>query len=300
VNAITPAFAFDLASERFDTYVAQSFAATKASRHVRDRLIAQVDAGTVDHMLLRAKMGLGTLPDAVNRQAALNVIDFHFEPLVMPSMAVSQATAYLRAVEDTLQVREASGLDAPGPLWVDTVHHVCVFSVLFQLAAFLGRERGFDRIILLHQGQRPEPRLGIVTNLLRRVHGIALVSVPLQGPWLAKLGQLATPNTAIFYLSDMPPGAFGGGTDRKRSRSTVTLYSAPDTMFRVATVSGSTILARRLGAAQIALDYPDAGGIRITPHPGEEESLLCPLEDWIFWPLLGTSGGRSADALSRD
>lgn len=288
MNAITPAFGFDLASERFDTYVAKAFASTKATRHMRDRLIAQVDAGTLDRMLLRSRTGLTTFSEAASRRAALNVIDFHFEPLVLPGMSVSQATAYLRAIEVSLHIRQADGLDAPGPLWVDTVHHVCVFSVLFQLAAHLRQRRGFDRIVLLHQGQRPEPRLGIMVDLLRRVHSIALVTVPLQGPWLAKLGQLATPNSAIFYLGDMPPEAFGRvAAERPRMKSSITLYGAPDVMLRAATVSGSAALARRLGATRIALEYPDPGSIGIRPHPDDAASLLCPLEDWIFWPLLG-------------
>ncbi|WP_163468499.1 hypothetical protein, partial [Klebsiella michiganensis] len=71
-------------------------------------------------------------------------------PLVLPGLSVAQATAYLRAVETSLSQVEAEGLDAPGPLWIDTLHHACVFSVLFQLAAHLRRRRGCDRIVLLH------------------------------------------------------------------------------------------------------------------------------------------------------
>jgi hypothetical protein len=145
VNAITPPHSFDLAADRFDTLVANAFAANRASRHVRDDLIAQVDGDRLDHMLLRARSGVVALADAVNRKAALNIIDFAFEPLVMQGMSTDQAMWYLGAVENTLQFHEARGLDGFGPLWVDTVHHVCVFSVLFQLAAFLGRTRGSSR-----------------------------------------------------------------------------------------------------------------------------------------------------------
>jgi hypothetical protein len=196
VNAITPASAFDLTADRFDSLVSRAFAASKESRHVRDRLIAQVDGGRLDHMLLRARSGIMALSDAVNRRAALNSIDFAFEPIVLQNMSTDQAIRYLAAVENTLHIREARGLDSSGPLWVDTIHHVCVFSVMFQLAVFLGKNRKFSQVVLLHQGQRPEPRLRIIADLLRRAHGVALVLLPLQGNWFQRLGRL-TPSSTI-------------------------------------------------------------------------------------------------------
>jgi hypothetical protein len=306
VNAITPARAFDLTAERFDRLVADTFAASKASRHVRDRLIAQVDEGRLDHMLLRARSGLMTLPDAVNRKAALNIIDFTFEPFVMQGMSADQAVRYLGAVENTLHIREARGLDQSGPLWVDTVHHVCVFSVLFQLAAFLGKNGRFRQVILLHQGQRPEPRLRIVTDLLRRAHGVALVLLQLQGHWFSRLARLTTPSTVIFYLTDMPPEAFPQAANRQRSRSRLLLgHSASKdareraygqgAALEVETICGSQSFARRLGAARIVLDYPSTDSVRIRPVDADEPTMsLCPLEDWVFWPLLGDATQQEA------
>jgi hypothetical protein len=321
VNAITPAHTFDLTAERFDRLVADTFAASKASRHVRDRLIAQVDEGRLDHMLLRARSGLMTLPDAVVRKAALNIIDFTFEPLVMQGMSADQVLRYLGAVENTLHIREARGLDQFGPLWVDTVHHVCVFSVLFQLAAFLGKNGRFRQVILLHQGQRPEPRLRIITDLLRRAHGVTLVLLQLQGPWFSRLARLATPGTAIFYLTDMPPEAFPQAAAKsQRSRSHLLLghsaskdareraYGASKdarecaygqgAALEVETICGSQSFARRLGAARIVLDYPSSDSVRIRPADAEEPTTaLCPLEDWVFWPLLG--GATRQEAIMR-
>jgi hypothetical protein len=295
VNAITSASAFDLTADRFDSLVANTFAASKESRHVRDRLIAQVDGGRLDHMLLRARSGIMALSDAVNRKAALNSIDFVFEPIVMQNMSTDQAMKYLGAVENTLHVREARGLDCPGPLWVDTIHHVCVFSVLFQLTAFLGKNRRFGQAVLLHQGQRPEPRLRIIADLLRRAHGIALVLLPLQGNWFARLGRLTTPDTVIYYLTDMPPEAFPQAAKRERGRSRLQLTHGQGAALQVETVSGSQSFARRLGATRIALDYPAMDSLRIRPV-GVDESVvsLCPLEDWVFWPLLGTARQQAA------
>jgi hypothetical protein len=297
VNAITPSRAFDLTADRFDSLVANTFAASKASRHVRDRLIAQVDEGRIDHMLLRARSGVMALSDAVNRKAALNIIDFAFEPFVMQGMSTDQAIRYLGAVENTLHIREAGGLDGFGPLWVDTIHHVCVFSVLFQLAAFLGKKRKFSQVVLLHQGQRPEPRLRIVVDLLRRAHGVVLVLLPLQGHWFPRLARLTTPGTVIFYLTDMPPEAFPQAARRQRHRSRLLLTHEAGVALQVETISGSQSFARRLGATRIMLDYPSTDSVRIRPVDAEEPTTsLCPLEDWLFWPLLGDTVRQQAIA----
>lgn len=288
MNALAPIGQFDLTEKRFDTHVTRAFASTSQTRHMRDRLIADLHAGAFDEMLLRARTGLPALSDASERRAALNVIDYAFEPLVVPSLSVTQATAYFAAVEDSLVVSEAAGLDGPGPLWLDTVHHVCVFSVLFRMAVHLGSRRGCNRIVLLHQGQRPEPRLVLVANVLRRVHGIALVLLPLRNRWFFELVRLTTPDTVIFALADMPPEAFGRRLAAGRGGTRLELHAEPDLSLRVETISGSSVFARRLGAAQMVLDYPQADRVRIRPWDGTG-TVRCPLEDWVFWPLLGGS-----------
>lgn len=295
MNAIAPASFSDLVADRFDTYVASAFASTKAKRHMRDRLIERVHAGAMDPMLLRARHGLAAVSEAVERKAALNIIDFAFESLVLSSLSVAQAASYFAAVENTLRLSEASGLDGPGPLWVDTVHHTCVFSVLFQLAAFIGRHRSVDRVVLLHQGQRPEPRLGVVANLIRKVHGMALVRVPLQGRWFHDVVRLTTPSTAIYYLTDMPPEAFGRTAGLRRGLSRLDLYGAPDISLGIDTLSGSATFARRLGATHAVLDYPERDRIRVRPYAAAG-AARCPIEDWIFWPLLGAKTRPSAVA----
>lgn len=294
MNAISPASTFETPAERFDTHVARAFASTMATRRMRDRLIAQVHSGELDRLLLRRGAGLAKLPDAVERQAAVNAIDFAFEPLVLPGLSVAQATAYLQAIENSLKVGEASGLDAPGPYWVDTVHHVCVFSVLFQFAAYLRRYRGCDRIVLLHQGQRPEPRLAVVRNLLRQVHGVALLCLPLQGRWFHELTRLTTPTCAIYYLADMPRDVVGLAQNASpRGRSRIDLYAPPGIYRPVDTVSGSHSFARRLGATHLVLDYPLADRLRLRPFD-EASSPACPIEDWVFWPVLAGGDARPA------
>lgn len=285
MNAILPAGSFDLTAARFDTYVARAFASTSATRHMRDRLIERVYAGTLDPLLLRARDGLGAVSEATEYKAALNVIDFAFEALVLPGLSARQASSYFAAVENTLRLSEASGLDGPGPLWLDTVHHACVFSVLFQMAVLIGRRRRIDRIILLHQGQRPEPRLELFANVIRKAHGMALLRVPLHGRWFHELARLTTPGTMVVYLTDMPPEALDRTAESRRGLSRLDLYGAPGITLSLDTLSGSATFAQRLGATHLVLDYPEPDRIRVLPYSGAT-AARCPIESWIFWPLL--------------
>ena len=290
MNALTPARTF-AAQARFDTLVAEAFASDKAARHVRDRLIARLHRGAYDGLLLRRAEGFSAIPEAAERRAALNAIDFAFEPLVLASLSVAQADAYFAGIEAVLRVGQAQGLDRPGPLWLDTVHHSCVFSVLYRMAAFLKARRGVSDVVLLHQGLRPEPRLGIAVKVLARVHGVRLHLLPLRGDWFGELARRATPQTAILSLTDMPREAFQAAPPR-RALGRIELHAGPDARRTVETVSGSPVFARRLGAAHLVLDYPGRGTIRLRPHDGEP--ALCPVEDWVFWPVLAARGPASS------
>jgi hypothetical protein len=292
MNAVSPARSF-AAQARFDTLVAEAFAGSQASRHARDRLIARLHRGAFDGLLLRRAEGFAAIPEALERRAALNAIDFAFEPLVLASLSVAQADAYFAGIEAVLRVGQAQGLDRPGPLWLDTVHHACVFSVLYRMAAFLKARRGIGDIVLLHQGLRPEPRLGIAVKVLGRVHGVRLHLLPLRGDWFGQLARRATPQTAIFSLSDMPREAFGAAPPR-RALGRIALHAGAEARRVVETVSGSGVFARRLGATHLVLDYPARGTIRLRPHDGGP--ALCPVDDWVFWPVLVARGPASSRA----
>lgn len=286
MNAVSPARTF-AAQARFDTVVAEAFAATRTTRHARDRLIARLHRGAYDGLLLRQAEGFSALPEASERRAALNAIDFAFEPLVLGSLSVAQADAYFAGIEAVLRVGPAEGLDRPGPLWLDTVHHACVFSVLYRMAAFLKARRRIGTVVLLHQGLRPEPRLGLAANVLARMHGVALHLLPLRGHWFAELARRATPDLAVFSLCDMPREALGP-IPARRLRARLDLHAGPGLRRGVETVSGSEVFARRLGAAHLVLDYPSRDRIRVRPHDGGP--ALCPVEDWVFWPVLVARG----------
>lgn len=286
MNFMAPAYGFDLKPERFDTHVTKAFEAAP-TRRTYDKLVGQLGKGQFDHMLLKRLDGLEGLSEAANGKAARNVIDFSFEPLVLKSMSAPQLAAYFQAVENTIRLTDAAALAPEGPLWLDSVHHSCVFSVLFRIAALVAQHRGFRRLVLLHQGQRPEPRLGMLGTLLRQIPQVEPVFLPLNGRWFQALSQIMTPRTAVFYLTDMPAEAFqrnGGQRDRKLSR--LRLYTEGGPSIHLDTLSGSAVFAARLRATHLVVEYPRPDRISIRPFAPDKPSL-CPLEDWIFWPLIG-------------
>lgn len=277
-------------AERFDIAVMRAFAADP-SRHTRDQLIAAVDAGRHGTRLLRSAGGFSGLSAAEERRAALTSIDFAFEQIVMPTLSLAQAKAYCEAVERSLQFGDVSGLDGRGPLWVDTVHHSCVFSVLFQFATHLREMRHADRGVLLHQGDRPEPRLGTVAKLAAQLLKVPFVTVPMRGSWFRDLAAGATPHTVILSMADMPAVAFPAASQRRQAL--LELHTASGLRRQVDVVSGSALLARRLGASHLVLDYPQPDLIRIAPYaPGRPAA--CPLVDWVFWPVLVGTGPTPA------
>jgi hypothetical protein len=88
----------------------------------------------------------------------------------------------------------------------------------------------------------------------------------------------------------MPPEAFPQAARRERGRSRLLLTRESGPVLQVETVSGSQSFARRLGATRIVLDYPSPDSLRIRPVRADEAAVsVCPLEDWVFWPLLGTA-----------
>ncbi|KAI94900.1 hypothetical protein T281_08415 [Rhodomicrobium udaipurense JA643] len=280
-----PRYAFNLTPDRFDTHVMSVFEDTAQSRFNRDRLLADVQGGRYDDMLPRSLGGLERLSDEANVKAAQNVIDFHFEPIVLATMPVPQARDYFHALERVMTLKSTAPLDEGGPLWIDCLHHACVFSALFQIGTHLIRQRGYRRTVLLHQGQRPEPRLAVIANVLQKYHGMRPDYIRLTGNWFFTLSQLVTPDTAIFYLADMPIEVSSRKAPRERQPTLLQLDVAPDFAVRLETLSASATLAKRLGATHLVLDFPGSGQIAIRAYD-PAAPMRCPFEEWVFWPAV--------------
>jgi hypothetical protein len=285
-NRMPQGYAFNLDLDRFDNHVLNAYRDGTVARWTRDRLIAQVCEGKLDHFLLTRVEGLENLPVAAAEKAAINVIDFLFEPFVLRTMSVPQLASYFQRVHKTFPRQDVSGLDADGPLWIDTLHHACSFSITYELIAYLVRQRGYRGIVLLHQGQRQEMRLDLIAKVMRQVLNIEPDYMLLTGHWFSLLAQKTGPDTAIFYLADMPQDTSKSTAPKERRSYTIQLDPAPDTPVRLETLSGSRVFARRLGAVHVVLDYPHRDCLRVRPFDAGAPVALCPVEDWMFWPLL--------------
>jgi len=279
-------FGFNPHGDRFDTMVATAFQDVGRVRHVRDELIAGVHSGRFDRRLANAVPGLEDLPIESCRQAAVNLIDFQFEPLVLPSMTEDQRHEYFVGLKTTTPAESVSGLGG-GPLWLETAHHMCVFSALHNVIAHLGKRYDYRRVTVLHQGLRPEPRLSLVADLLAKRHRVQARFIQFNGDWFSTLAGTTTPDTVIIYLSDVPPETSRRAAPGKREPARLALSTPVDLVAEVATFPGGEILARRLKARHVVLEYPRSDRLRIRPFDPEDRTIRMPLEDWIFWPLLG-------------
>ena len=284
-HPIAASHRFDLRQERFDIHVMKALA-SEGSLQVRENLIADVRAGRYDHLLLHRREDVDGISADESERAAINVIDFHFEPLVMPTMPVAQANAYFQDLVKVMAVEYAAAEPGAVPLWIDTVHHACVFSVSYQFASHLVLQYGYRNVALVHQGLRPEPRLDVFARTLQHTTGVRPVFVRLDGVWFATLSRMTTPDTAIFYLTDLPPETTARRAPRPRQHTRLHLTAGARVAAAMETLSGSAVLARRLGAAHLVIEYPSATRVRVRPYDAARPVTLCPLADWIFWPAI--------------
>jgi hypothetical protein len=276
---------FDLRRERFDIHVMEALA-SEGSLQARESLVADVRAGRYDHLLLHRRGDVAGISADESERAAINLIDFHFEPLVMRTMPATQANAYFRDLVKVMAIEYAAAEPGAVPLWIDTVHHACVFSVTYQFASHLVLQYGYRSVALLHQGLRPEPRLDVFARTLQHATGVRTVFVRLEGAWFATLSRITTPDTAIFYLTDLPPETTARRAPRLRQHARLHLTAGARIAAAMETLSGSAAFARRLGAAHLVVEYPSATRIRVRPYDAARPVTLCPLADWIFWPAI--------------
>ncbi len=263
--------------DRLDLIAADALASIP--RWKRDNLIAQVHAGRLDHLLPGRHPGLEAFPAAANKRAAINIIDNAFEALVLPTMNQQQLDQYFTACAKTLRMPKMEGIEENGPLWLDTVHHVCNFSVIYTLSAQLHRN-GYRKFIVLHQWAKTEPRMELLMK-----GGGWWSFIPFEPGWFKTLLSQASPDAAIFYPVDFPLDAPGLLEPDERSLSMVRL-GAKGISVQTETVTGSAAIARKLGAAHMVLDYPAGGTVEMRRFDGVNPVAHCPLEDWLFWPAL--------------
>lgn len=269
--------------DRLDLIAAEALASIP--RYRRDNLIAHIHAGRLEHLLPKNLAGQEALPTALRKRAAINIVDYAFEALVLPTMNFDQLNQYFLACNKTLQMPNMANVVDHGPLWFDTVHHVCNFSVIYTLAAQL-RNKGYRKFIVLHQGDKPEPRLDLLTR-----GGGWWTFIKFEPGWIEALAENASPDSAIFYPADVPLDAPDLLEPHKQGQSIVRL-GANGRPIQIELVTGSAAVARKLGAVHMVLDYPSGGKLELRRFDSVNPAVQCPLEDWAFWPALAPTPAR--------
>ncbi len=275
---------FDLDRVRLDTVVQRLLTEKGSERRAKDRLTDQILQG--DHTALRPERiaGFEGISQATANRAMFNVIDFFFEQLVLASMKDDKRLHYFISIEASIRLDTPAMLDFGRPIVIETVHHVAVFSMIVLLAARLRAQGGKDRIILLHQAQRPEPRLEYAAQIIRNYLGFQTISVPMTGNWFRQLSASMSPTTVLLYLGDMPPDAKKQDNTR---RELILSDKGSAATGLVETLSAAARLADLLGADHFTLDYPDPCAASL--KPAASAPLQCPLKDWVFWPALASA-----------
>ncbi len=276
---------FDLEQQRFDVEVMARLASEEGARPAYEWLLAELEGGSFDHLLPDKHLGLKDLSSSLIARSAKNIVDFHFEPYVLQSMLNEQLRHYFLSVDKTLPLAELDWIRNHNPLWIDTVHHVCIFSIIYKLSEHLVTELGYRGLVLLHQGLRPEPRLDVFAQLFQQTLGIRPLYIPLREQWMSTLVKATTPDTMIFYLTDMPPEATARTASGPRRGTHLQLDCPNEGMIDVETLSGSEVFAKRLDAQHMVMDFPRRTSIRCRQFDKAVATTCC-LEDWAFWPLL--------------
>jgi hypothetical protein len=202
----------------------------------------------------------------------------------------AQLFQYFSAIETSMVMRGPINGSYGRGLLVETIHHNAIFSIGMVLARELGRQAGKNRMILVHQGDRPEPRLDLIGRILQKYCNMQCYGVPMKGAWFKQLKQLMTPTTAVIYLADMPvPGVETNPQSGAYHRNIC--LSLENAACVVSSVSAVSKLSKILKVDHITMDFPDRGTVELISDVDLSMPLRCPFQDWAFGPAVKFSPG---------
>ena len=273
--------------DRLDLTIMRAYSTSESPRATRTRLLHRWrEDELLSRLVLSRIEGLSAIAPEEDERGVRNLADYWFEPLVMPTMSLGQARDYFLSVKKSLRF-ELGEISPPTdrPLILESVHHCCVFSVLYATIQLLVAGHGFRKAILLHLRDPLDPRAATGQILVERVLQVETVCLRLEGAWLATLGREMSDRTVLIYFGDMPPSLFPDRYQPGKTSSRVHFYARPDVAVDVEGISIARFLARRHRAGHHLLDYPEPGTVRLRPWRRGAE-LHCPLADWVFWPAL--------------
>lgn len=274
---------------RLDLFVMRAYRDQGDVRQVREQVVQEWrQKPELARLALSRFDGLSRISAEQDDRAVRTIADYWFEALFLPTMNLGQARDYFLAVQESMQLEVDDSVPPPSdrPLILQTLHHSCIFSILYVIIQYLVAGYDFRKFVLLHLRDPLDPRLEICKKLVEEVLGVEGAFIQLEGDWLANLRREMTDRSVFIYMGDMPPSLFRDRHRPGKTSSTIKLYAEPDIDIAVEGISTASILARRFRAGHHLLDFPTANTVRLRPCTGSPVELECPLTDWVFWPAL--------------
>lgn len=282
-------YTFDYTQDRLDVAVVEALANKEEMWAAYCKLIEGLKNPDEQTQTLNSIRGLHRVSDSTNSLASKNIIDYYFESAVLTSMGGEQLERYISHIEQCFAFTSVTGLGDVGPIWVDTVHHCCVYSVLTRLGHHVITMGRIDHIVLLLRPDIGDPRLEVLKSYIASVYGVTLEFVYLSDKWMRQLNNIITDSTLCVSMCDMPNEIYSRRINKVTAKQIesnyLKLYYDDMNSISVECITDYSTLARRLRANHVVLDYPTEREVQIRPYD-PDVAPSCPIGSWVFWPRL--------------
>ena len=240
-------------------------------------------------LALSQQPGLERVTDKEDETSFRHLVDYYFEPYFVESMNPSHLNAYLCSIEDRISLTFGELPGGEQPLFIESLHHYCSFSIHYLVILHLAEKRGYDHVILMHRQEQLDPRLTAMQRALSELQDIDSDLIHFGDQWFQEVEANLTDKSIIFYMGDMAPALFPQHHRPGVTGSTLS-FSMNDHQQKLSLegFSHGRQLAKSLNAQHFILDYPSETEAALNPFSvnSNKTELRCPLAAWIFWPAL--------------
>lgn len=229
-------------------------------------------------------LGLACISEADDDLAIINLADYFFEKYLLSTMSIGQVRDYYLSITTRFELTGSfDEIDSQRPLVLETMHHHCIFSIMYSIMQKLIQEHGFKKFILLHIQKQLDVRFSLCVTLFATYFpDTELKAICISNDnWTVDLDKEMGPGSTILYMGDIPPQAFG--KNKKTRNYNLHLPLEDGSIVEAERLSAASILARRYRAAHHSLDFPQMNVINFT---AAQKVIKCPFSSWVFWPML--------------
>jgi len=255
-------------------------------RLARDRYIKTwKDDSDINRLIPSKQSKLSKFGKIDDERAVRSIVDYWFEAEMFTTMSVGQARDYMLASQKTISFSVEGDIPQSGmqPILIETLHHRLCFSVIYSVVNNLLVDFNYRKFILLHMNSPLESRLGAINAILKNSPNAEPVSIQIKGEWIKELSNQITNDSVVIYMGDMSTAILEKSHQPRKANNYLHLFA--DKGCYVDSLSIARILARRLSAKHLMLDYPEKD-VTCLRAWSKNSPLRCPLVEWIFWPAF--------------